>query len=126
MGNGCCRPTLIGLAPNREIVVERPVFVLKLLTKSCALEPADYIVWFNGYIDCGYFGGIIAKKLSFMDISNGLLFSWKDSYLTSVPKLVVTLSQSVVTTSVLLVRSGSSLMLQFTAAKGSINSSKSF
>ena len=61
-----------------------------------------------------------------MYLSNWLLFSWKNSYLTSVPKLVVTLSQSVVTTSVLLVRSGRSLMLQFTAVKGSTISSKSF
>ena len=49
------------------------------------------------------------------------------SYLTTVPKLVVSLSHSVVTTSVLVVRSGRSLALQFTAtnAKGNVYNSRS-
>ena len=41
--------------------------------------------------------------------------NFNKSYLTTVPKLIVTLSQSVVITSLLVLRSGRSLSLQFTA-----------
>ena len=41
--------------------------------------------------------------------------NWTKSYLTTVPKLVVTLSHSAVTTSVLVLMSGKSLAVQFTA-----------
>ena len=40
VGNSCCRPGLVILADDGEMIVKRSIVVLKLLTKGCTLIPA--------------------------------------------------------------------------------------
>ena len=42
VGNSCCRPGLVILADDGEMIVKRSIVVLKLLTKGCTLIPANF------------------------------------------------------------------------------------